>query len=77
MTNTRRSGGLSRMSTAIFEHRLIVRQFFLSVGLRLTRQLAADVESLLIRRIKPLVNIQCIKTRDVCRPAMVVCCQGE
>ena len=61
----------------IFEHCFIVGEFCPPTGVRLTRQLVADVESLLIHQIKPWANTQCVKTRDVYRPGMVVCCQGE
>lgn len=61
----------------IFEHRLIVGQLCVPTVVRLTRELMIDVESLLIHQIKPWANTHCVKTRDLCRPGMVICCQGK
>ena len=61
----------------IFEHRFLVGEFCVVAGLRLTRQLVADVGSLLIHRVKPRANTQCIDTRNISRLGMVVDCQGE
>lgn len=43
---------------------------------RLTRELVADIESLLIKRIKPWGNIQATLSRSS-RPGMTVHCHGE
>ena len=56
--------------------RVIVGAFYLDEDLRLTRQLIADVESLLITRTKPLGNIAAIRSR-ISRPRMAVLCTGR
>ena len=43
---------------------------------RLTSQKIADVESLLINRVKPWGNIACMGSR-ISRPGMLVTCSGE
>lgn len=59
------------------EHVLIVAEFRTSQGLRLTRQLLADIEGLLIYSLKPWANRQCVESRGITRPGMVVFCQGH
>ena len=61
----------------IFDHRFIVGEFCPPTGVRLTKQFVADVESLLIHQVKPWANIQCVQTRDVYRPGMLVYYQGQ
>ena len=56
-------------------HLLFVGEFVMSTA-RLTRQLVADIESLLIHRLKPLGNIGAIRTR-ISRPRLRVSCTGE
>lgn len=55
--------------------RVIVVDF--ETGLRLTRQLVYDVESLLIHCIKPVGNKQATRSRNISRPGLVVLCQGK
>jgi hypothetical protein len=43
----------------------------------LTRQLLADIESLLIFHLQPLWNSQNTRTRGISRPGMVVTCTGD
>jgi hypothetical protein len=47
----------------------------LSEGCRFSSPLLSDIESLLIKELKPLLNRQCITTR-ISRSGLVVCCQG-
>jgi hypothetical protein len=61
----------------IFEHSFLVGEFYLASGVRLSGQLVADVESLLIYRLKPRANTQCIDTRNFSRPGLLVDCEGE
>jgi hypothetical protein len=55
--------------------RVLVGAFYLDDDLRLTRQLIADVESLLIKRTKPLGNIAATRSR-ISRPGLAVHCSG-
>ena len=43
---------------------------------RLTHELLADLESLLILRVSPLANIQYTSSRSIGRPGMVINCSG-
>lgn len=43
---------------------------------RLTQELLADTESLLIKRLRPCANVQCRSTR-VSRPGLRVTCVGD
>ncbi len=60
----------------LFEHTLIVGTCGLAKPFRLTRELLADVESLLIYAEKPWGNIQSSHSR-IRRPGMVVHCKGS
>jgi hypothetical protein len=51
-------------------------QLLLQAGRRRSSELLADVESLLIKRLQPLGNIQCTESR-ISRPGMRVRCSGE
>jgi hypothetical protein len=44
---------------------------------RLTRELLADLESLLILRLDPLANIRNTRSRSISRPGLVVSCVGD
>ncbi len=55
----------------IHAHRVLVAAFSLPAGARLTRQLVADVESLLIFALQPWGNIASTRTR-ICRPGLRV-----
>lgn len=57
-------------------HAVLVGELELPKGLRLTRQLLADVESLLISRVNPWGNIQSVRSR-ISRPGLRVVCLGE
>jgi len=59
----------------IKKHVVIVGIFVLEPRRRLTDELIADVESLLVKRIKPWGNIQNRETR-ISRPGMQVICKG-
>lgn len=48
----------------------------LEEGRRLTRELLADIESLLIKRVQPPGNVQSKRSR-IARPGLVVECLGE
>ena len=60
----------------VFEHRVLVGVVHLEPGRRLSRQLLADIESLLISRTEPWGNIQAVTTR-ISRPGMEVRCVGR
>jgi hypothetical protein len=60
----------------VYQHCLLAGDVDPLRRLRLTRQLLADIESLLIRRISPWGNIQCQRTRII-RPGLRVRCLGE
>ena len=45
-------------------------------GTRLTRQLLADIESLLIKRMQPIGNVTAKRSR-IGRPGLVVVCSGD
>lgn len=57
-------------------HRVIVADVSISEGCRLTRELLADVETLLICVVKPWGNIQCRSTR-IQRADLIVRCHGS
>jgi len=57
----------------IFEHSVIVGEIELEGKYRLSRELLADIESLLIKRIRPWGNIQSIHSR-ISRPGLQVEC---
>lgn len=59
----------------ILSHRLIVGDVALPEGFRLSRQLLADVESLLIWSIKPWGNIQG-RTNRIQRSGLTISCTG-
>jgi hypothetical protein len=57
-------------------HRVIVAE--IEVGQRLTRELLADIESLLIFTIQPCCNVQNTQSRGKhCRRGMRIKCKGE
>lgn len=60
----------------ILEHLVFVGEPFLGAGTRLTRDLLADIESLLINRIKPWGNVASRRSR-ISRPGLVVRCLGD
>ncbi|WP_257311284.1 hypothetical protein [Geothrix fuzhouensis] len=60
----------------ITEHIPLLGELYLPEGRRLSSELLADVESLLIHRVSPWGNIQSKKTR-ISRPGLVVQCTGE
>ncbi len=60
----------------IFKHAAIFGAIELETGSRLTRELLADIESLLITRVQPWGNIQSRKTR-ISRPGLHVRCAGS
>jgi len=62
-------------SQGVTAHALIVGQFVLRPENRLSRKLAFDVESLLIRKLRPPGNIQCVRSR-LARPGLRVMCDG-
>jgi hypothetical protein len=55
----------------IHEHRVLAGAFALAPGTRLTRQLVADVESMLIFAVQPWGNIASCRSR-ICRPGLRV-----
>jgi hypothetical protein len=61
----------------LFEHGFIVGELRTPIGLRLTRELVCDIESLLIHRIQPWANRQNTKSRGYTRRGMSVFCQGH
>lgn len=48
-----------------------------SMPIRVTRELIADIESLLINKIKPWGNIQFLRQRNISRLGMRVKCAGD
>lgn len=56
-------------------HLLFAGEFVASTA-RLTRQLVADVESLLIHRLRPLGNVASVRSR-IARPGLRVMCSGD
>ncbi len=59
-------------------HCPIVAEFELPRGARISKQLVSDVESLLIFRLKPPCNVQCISSRgSFSRPDTKVVCSGD
>ncbi len=61
----------------IHQHAVIVGEVDLGPGGRLTRELLADLESLLIKWEGPWGNIQGRKERNLSRPGMDVRCMGS
>ena len=57
-------------------HRVVVADISISDDCRLTRELLADVESLLICAVQPWGNIQCRSTR-IQRADLIVRCRGS
>jgi hypothetical protein len=55
----------------IYQHRVLVGAFALAPEMRLTRQLVADVESMLIFAVQPWGNIASCRSR-ICRPGLRV-----
>lgn len=60
----------------IHKHMVFVGEIELPVSARLTRELLADIESLLIKRLTPWGNIQSRLTR-ISRPGLRVYCRGD
>ena len=60
----------------IHQHAVIVGELSLPVRSRLSHELLCDVESLLINRVQPWGNIQCVGTR-MSRPQIAVRCRGK
>lgn len=60
----------------ISKHAVLFGEVALEEGQRLTRQLLADIESLLIMRVGPCGNIQSSHSR-ISRPGLCVICQGD
>ena len=60
----------------IKKHDVIVGDFHMEEGKRLSKELIDDVESLLIKRLKPIGNIQCLSSR-IERPGLKVLCVGR
>lgn len=60
----------------INRHVVIVGKIYASEGVRLTRELLADIESLLIMREQPWGNIQSTQSR-ISRPGLRVECSGD
>lgn len=60
----------------IFKHAVVVGAIDVGIGGRLTRELLADLESLLIKWEQPWGNIQGRRVRNVFRPGMEVRCSG-
>jgi len=56
--------------------RVLLGQFLLAPGRRLSSALITDTESLLINRLQPLANVQCRYERIV-RPGLVLLCTGD
>ncbi|TAK42932.1 MAG: hypothetical protein EPO27_15935 [Betaproteobacteria bacterium] len=57
-------------------HYTLLGDIALPANERLTRELVADIESLLIQRVQPWGNIQCRSSR-IPRPGMEVGCHGR
>ena len=60
----------------IFKHAVIFGDIELDVGSRLTRELLADIESLLISELQPWGNVQSCNTR-IARSGLHVACAGS
>lgn len=60
----------------IFKHTVFAGEIGLPPGFRLSRELLADIESLLIKRLDPWGNIQSTLTR-ISRPGLHVRCAGD
>lgn len=60
----------------VFKTAVIFGEIELETGSRLTRELLADIESLLIKRVQPWGNIQSRNTR-IRRPDLHVRCAGS
>ncbi len=61
----------------IYQHAVIVGDVHVGPGSRLTRELLADLESLLIKWEQPWGNIQGRGQRSFSRPGMEVQCTGD
>lgn len=60
----------------IVQHAVLVGEIEVEEGRRLTRELLADIESLLINRVRPWANIQSRHSR-ISRPGLHVICEGD
>jgi len=70
-----KSGAWDFINKTSQHHRLIVSE--IEVDQRLTRELLADIECLLIYRVQPECNVQCKSSRGkYSRPGMKIECRG-
>jgi hypothetical protein len=60
----------------IYEHVVLLGEIALARGCRLTRELVADVKSLLIKWLRHWGNIQCLNSR-ISRPGLRVMWKGD
>jgi len=60
----------------IFGYQVIVGEPLLPLNCRFSRELLADMESLLVSSVEPWGNIQCQNSR-ICRPGLRVRCIGD
>lgn len=60
----------------IFKHAVLVGEIQMDAGCRLTRELLADIESLLIKHVGSWGNIQSRNSR-ISRPGLRVICRGD
>lgn len=60
----------------VYEHAVLLGEIGMAPGRRLTRELLADVESLLVKRLRPWGNVQCRNSR-ISRPGLRVVCKGD
>jgi hypothetical protein len=58
------------------KHAVLVGDVLLAGGSRLSVELLSDIESLLISRVAPWANRQCISSR-IARPGLRVRCEGQ
>src|SRR5438094_9499724 len=76
MQRTNRVFGDLEIQRSIFGHQVIVGEPLLPLNCRCSRELLADMESLLISSVGPWGNIQCQNSR-ICRPGLRVRCIGD
>lgn len=58
------------------DHAVFAGEILLAPGGRLTLELLADIESLMISRLEPVGNIQSVRSR-IERPGLIVECRGD
>jgi len=62
----------------LFEHGFLIGEFQMPDGMRLTRQLVCDIESMLIYALQPWANTCNSASRGIySRPGIVVSCRGH